>query len=284
MRPLTGTGVFRRTPCRVRLHEKGKERCAAGDGVQEPIYPLGMRASPENTGIARNPTTRGDSGVTGNGKVEIVPAGHEYCGPRCWRDVWKAPVPQEGVRFRILFVCTGNICRSPLAERLTRSALGPCPAVQVISAGTHAQPGLEMTGHARRTLVRLGGDPEGFGSRLLVPELVADADLILTATSRHRAESVALHLAAATRAFTISEFGTLTRAVPPGRVTRHRDPAHRARALVDEARALRGLVRVDELDIADPYRGSRLAHRAAGRSIAGALAVPLGLLTHSQDA
>ncbi|MFF3442989.1 hypothetical protein [Streptosporangium sp. NPDC002721] len=193
-------------------------------------------------------------------------------------------VPREGVRFRILFVCTGNICRSPLAERLTRSALGPCPALQVTSAGTHARPGLEMDRHAVRTLVRLGGDPEGFGSRLLVPALVAEADLVLTAASRHRAHSVALHLAAATRTFTIAEFGTLARAVPPERVIRHRDPVCRARALVDEARALRGLVRVDEPDIADPYRGSRRAYRAAGRSIAGALDVAFRLLTHPRDA
>ncbi|MGJ6964068.1 hypothetical protein ACSDR0_19345 [Streptosporangium sp. G11] len=237
-----------------------------------------MRASPENAGIARSSTTGGDSGVTGDG--EIAPAGHEGCGRRCWRDVQEAWEP-AGARFRILFVCTGNVCRSPLAERLTRSALGPCPAVQVVSAGTHAQPGLEMTGHARRTLVRLGGDPTDFGSRLLVPELVADADLVLTATRGHRAESVAMHLAAVTRTFTIAEFGTLVRAVPPEEITRHRDPVRRARALVDEARALRGLVRVDRFDIADPYGRSLLAYRAAGRGIARSLAVPLRLLTHS---
>ncbi|MEU4533876.1 hypothetical protein AB0G15_03310 [Streptosporangium sp. NPDC023825] len=243
-----------------------------------------MRASPEHAGIARSPAIGGAAEVTGHGETGLVPPGHEGCGPRCWRDVRKAPAPREGVRFSILFVCTGNICRSPLAERLTRAALGPCPAVQVISAGTHARPGMEMARHTRRTLVRLGGDPADFGSRLLVPGLVAEADLVLTATGRHRAHAVALHLAAAGRAFTIAEFGTLVQAVPPGKITRHRDPAHRARALVDEARALRGLVRVDELDIADPYQGSRLAHRAAGRNIARALAVPLRLLTHPQDA
>ncbi|WP_436762426.1 hypothetical protein [Streptosporangium sp. V21-05] len=243
------------------------------DGAREPIHLLGTRASPEDAGITRGLTTGED----------VLP-GHEDCGPRCWRDAGKAPAPRESVRFRVLFVCTGNICRSPLAERLTRSALGPCPALQVISAGTHARPGLEMTAHARRTLVRLGGDPEGFGARLLVPGLVADADLVLTATGGHRARSVALYRAAAARAFTIAEFGTLVRAVPPERIVRHRDPVRRARALVDEARALRGLVRVDEPDIADPYGRSRLAYRAAGRSIARELAAPLRLLTRSRNA
>ncbi|GAA4206660.1 hypothetical protein GCM10022252_69130 [Streptosporangium oxazolinicum] len=257
-----------------------------------------MRASPEGAGIARSPATE-DAVVTGDGercaspghegcasfgREGCAPPGHEGCGPRCWRETGEAAASREEVRFRILFVCTGNLCRSPLAERLTRSALGPCPAVQVTSAGTHAQPGLEMTGHARRTLVRLGGDPAGFGSRLLVPRLVAEADLVLTATARHRAEVVALRPAAATRTFTIAEFGTLARAVPPERIVRHRDPVRRAHVLIDEARALRGLVRVDDPDIADPYRRSRLAYRAAGRSIARALAAPLSLLTPPRDA
>ncbi|GAA2895367.1 protein-tyrosine-phosphatase [Streptosporangium fragile] len=207
-------------------------------------------------------------------------AGHESCGARCWREPGVGAEPRDGARFRILFVCTGNICRSPLAERLTRAALGPCPAVQVISAGTHADPGLEMAERARRTLVRLGGDPTGFGSRPLTSELVAAADLVLGATREHRAQAVARHLAAAARTFTIAEFGALAGAVPPADVLRHTDPARRARALVDEARALRGLVRVDQPDIADPYGGSWLAYRAAGRRIARSLAAPLRLLTH----
>ncbi|MBB2911641.1 protein-tyrosine phosphatase [Streptosporangium becharense] len=244
-----------------------------------------------------------------------IESGHEECGTRCWRALpavesddgvpavesdgrvpavesddgvpaaesdGRAPAvePGDGARFRILFVCTGNICRSPLAERMTRAALGPCPAVQVISAGTQAEPGLEMAEGARRVLARLGGDPAGFGSRPLTPELVAAADLVLTATCEHRARAVDLHLAAAGRVFTIAEFGALAEAVPPAGVPGHPDPALRARALVGQARALRGLVRVARPDIADPYGGSWLAYRAAGRRITRSLAVPLRLLRH----
>ncbi|GAA3088703.1 hypothetical protein [Streptosporangium carneum] len=191
------------------------------------------------------------------------------------------PTTRQDAGFRILFVCTGNICRSPLAERLARSALLRCPEFQVASAGTHAEPGMRMDERARRVLLRLGGDPEGFVSQPLTQELVAAADLVLTATVRHRAEAVDRHLAAATRAFTIAEFGALVRAVPERTVVRHDDPVLRARALVAEARSLRGLVRVDQPDIPDPYRRSRWAHRAAGRMIETSLAVPLRLLTRS---
>ncbi|GAA3419227.1 arsenate reductase/protein-tyrosine-phosphatase family protein [Streptosporangium vulgare] len=239
-----------------------------------------MKASLRTGGTAQDPAATESAAALGEG----VPAGHEGCGQRCWRDVREAWEPRDGARFRILFVCTGNICRSPLAERLTRSALGDCPAIQVASAGTRAWPGLEMDRRAMRALVRLGGDPEDFGSRRLTSALVADADLVLTATRGHRAESVAMHLAAAPRTFTIAEFGVLTEAVRPSKVIRHRDPARRARALVDEARALRGVVPVDESDIIDPYGGSWLRYRAMGRSIARSLATPLRLLTHSPDA
>ncbi|MFG3442181.1 hypothetical protein ACGF0J_33475 [Nonomuraea sp. NPDC047897] len=183
--------------------------------------------------------------------------------------------PEAG--FRILFVCTGNICRSPLAERLARAALGP--PFQVTSAGTRARPGMGMTERARRVLVGLGGDPDGFASRPLTGDLVAAADLVLTATVAHRAEAVAMHLPAAGRTFTIAEFGVLSREVAGEALAAQRDVVRRARSLVEQARDLRGLVRVDQPDIPDPFGGSRWAYRTAGRRIAQALAAPLGLLT-----
>ncbi|OPG12462.1 hypothetical protein B1L11_14530 [Microbispora sp. GKU 823] len=179
-----------------------------------------------------------------------------------------------------MFVCTGNICRSAMAERLALAALGPDSPILVGSAGTHARPGLPMAERACGVLLRLGGDPEGFASRPLTAEAVAGADLVLAASSEHRAAAVALHPVAAARAFTIVEFGALARAVPAETVLSNGHPACRARALLEEAHALRGLVRVDQPDIADPYGGPRRAYREAARRIADALAVPLRLLGH----
>ncbi|XVQ82611.1 hypothetical protein ACQP2K_27620 [Microbispora siamensis] len=186
---------------------------------------------------------------------------------------------EDAGTFRVLFVCTGNICRSAMAERLALAALGPGSPILVGSAGTRAARGRPMAELARAVLLRHGGDPEGFASRPLTAEAVVRADLVLAASSEHRAEAVALHPVAAARAFTIAEFGTLAGAVPGESVLRHRDPVRRARALVEETRALRGLVRVDQPDIADPYGGSRRAYREAARRIAESLAVPIRLLT-----
>ncbi|MEU8245985.1 hypothetical protein [Nonomuraea sp. NPDC048916] len=186
-------------------------------------------------------------------------------------------LPSSRAGFHILFVCTGNICRSPLAERLARSILGP--PFLVTSAGVRAEPGRQMAEPVRRLLLRLGADPAGFVSRPLTPELVATADLVLTATTAHRAESVGMHLPAATRTFTIAEFGTLSRALADAAVVRRRDAVRRAHMLVEEARALRGLVRVDQPDIADPFGGSWWAYRKAGRRIVTSLEAPLKLFT-----
>ncbi|MFC4531703.1 hypothetical protein [Sphaerisporangium dianthi] len=211
-----------------------------------------------------------------------VPPGREGCGRRCWRDPGAAPGTHGVPGFRILFVCTGNICRSPMAERLTRAALGPCPALEVASAGTHALADEPMSRHASAVLAELGGDPGGFRARALSAELIERADLVLAAAVEHRAHAVAMYPAAAGRVFTIAEFGTLAQAVPAASLPGHGGHgslAPRARALVAEVAALRGLVRVDRLEIGDPYGRPARAYRAAGRRIAASLAVPFGLLT-----
>ncbi|MEV4457633.1 hypothetical protein [Microbispora sp. NPDC049633] len=202
-----------------------------------------------------------------------------YAGETAARETDADIRPEDAETFRVLFVCTGNICRSAMAERLALAALGPDSPIRVGSAGTRARAGLPMAERARTVLLRLGGDPAGFASRPLTAEAVAGADLVLAASSEHRAAAVALRPRAAPLSFTMAEFGALAEAVPAENLLRHRHPVRRARALLEEAHALRGLVRVDQPDIADPYGRSRRAYREAARRISAALAVPLALLT-----
>ncbi|MGZ6792782.1 MAG: arsenate-mycothiol transferase ArsC, partial [Mycobacteriales bacterium] len=79
--------------------------------------------------------------------------------------------------FRVLHVCTGNICRSPLAEHLMRAGLeqrlGPAAAVfEIGSAGTLGRPGMPMEPYALSTLAAYRVDGSAFGARPLVAELV----------------------------------------------------------------------------------------------------------------
>lgn len=87
----------------------------------------------------------------------------------------------------VMTVCTGNMCRSPLAERLL--ALRAAEAgldVVVDSAGTRAANGLDMHSETLRVLEGYEGSADGFTSRLITPQLLKGHDLVLTATRSHR--------------------------------------------------------------------------------------------------
>jgi protein-tyrosine-phosphatase len=89
----------------------------------------------------------------------------------------------------ILFVCTGNTCRSPMAEGMLRAALATRGAEQVTvsSAGTGAWEGAPVSEGAYLVGLENGLDLSGHRAQLLTRELVRAADLILTMSGHHRA-------------------------------------------------------------------------------------------------
>jgi len=119
--------------------------------------------------------------------------------------------PEEGHDMHVLFVCTGNICRSPTAERVTRAfaVKHGLSRLTASSAGTRAVVGYGMEPTAAEVLRTLGGNPKGFRARQLSPANVDDADLILTMTTRHRDKVLAASPRAMRRTFTLLEAGRL---------------------------------------------------------------------------
>jgi protein-tyrosine-phosphatase len=88
---------------------------------------------------------------------------------------------------RLLFVCTGNTCRSPLAAMLAqRIAAREGMDLEVASAGISAVDGAAASGHAQFVAHDLGSDLSGHRSRRLDADLVRGADLVLCLTSGHR--------------------------------------------------------------------------------------------------
>src|SRR3954465_9921582 len=90
--------------------------------------------------------------------------------------------------FSVLLVCSGNICRSPIAEQALRARADG--AVLFSSAGTIARDGSPMTEEAALLSRRLGGDPSGHLSRRLTRAMIQEAGLVLTAAREHRARVV----------------------------------------------------------------------------------------------
>ena len=192
--------------------------------------------------------------------------------------------PSDDV-FRVLHVCTGNICRSPMAERMTRAGLeqrlgADAERFVVESAGTWGHSGAPMEPFALSTLQASGVDGSDFRARELVAEHVAGADLVVTATREHRAAAVVLHPRAAGRTFTLREFARLAAAVDPTALPAS-DPVERARELVRAAAGKRGLVppaspRDD--DLADPYQGPERGFAVCADLVQRTLTGPLDLL------
>lgn len=86
----------------------------------------------------------------------------------------------------ILTVCTGNICRSPMAEYLLRQQLGPDSEGRVSSAGVYATNGQPASEEAVRALAERGIDASAHRSRMLTRPMAEEADYILVMTRSHQ--------------------------------------------------------------------------------------------------
>lgn len=167
--------------------------------------------------------------------------------------------------FRILTVCTGNICRSPAMEFLLAQALGDDGRFAVRSAGTHAERGWPVHPPMDRMLADRGIDVRAFAARQADRSTLHEADLVLTATQQHLGWVTEHEPRVVRRAFTMTEFADAIVGAPegldaPGLVAwaaAHRPPL---RVRSQGAATRRGY---DEGDILDPYGRGDAAFTAA---------------------
>jgi protein-tyrosine phosphatase len=113
-------------------------------------------------------------------------------------------------------VCMGNICRSPMAERLlvlaARSYVGDRvdDLLLVHGAGTGGwHVGAEMDPGAARQVRARGGDPERFAARQLSTDLIEYSDLILTASGEQSRFVLGMRPDVSERTFVLGELGRL---------------------------------------------------------------------------
>jgi protein-tyrosine phosphatase len=184
--------------------------------------------------------------------------------------------------FEILTVCTGNICRSPLAQVLLQSRLSDLGGT-VVSAGTSGLDSAPMTTEARRLAADLGATgtfAADHRSRYLTEAYLSSPDLILAMSREHRRRVVEYAPARLRSTFTLREFARLAADTSDADILAAVEGAgdsgsRRVRAAVAAVASMRGMSAppadpADD-DIIDPYRRSWETYQLSGSQLAPAL-------------
>ena len=182
------------------------------------------------------------------------------------REVGKTLEPLHPIR--ILTVCTGNICRSPVAERLLQAGLDQVQpgAFEVRSAGTHAMVGDPIQPLSADMIRTYGGTADDFAARQLTPAMLRESDLVLAMTAKHRGAVMQLDASLLKRTFTVREFARMLevleqRDTPTAAV----DLPTFSQELPARAASVRHLALAPDAsdnDVVDPYRrGPELYHQ-----------------------
>ncbi len=143
----------------------------------------------------------------------------------------------------LIFVCTANICRSPVAELMLRHRLGDLDGSQVSSAGVRAHPDLPIDDRMRQLLAADGITSDDFRATEVDREILERASVIVTMTRKHRSTLVTRHPELLGQTFTLLELSALLSETGP------------ADSLTELASRRPYLsITADELDVVDPYK------------------------------
>lgn len=169
----------------------------------------------------------------------------------------------------VLFVCTGNICRSPLAEAFLndRSERILDGAVRARSVGTWGREGNPATRETVEAGHERGLDLEGHRASPLTAEAIERADLVLGMTGEHQNEVTRMVPDARGKTFTLKELVALLRALDHPAEGPERDPVLARIREADELRRGPERPRISDRDVIDPLGLGAEVYRAVAAEI-----------------
>lgn len=153
---------------------------------------------------------------------------------------------------KVLFVCTGNICRSPMGE-LMFPLFFHHTDIETDSAGTQGLISNPIDPSSARLMELDGIDSSAFRSKRLTPQLAMDSDLILCFTEHQRNKIIALAPRVRTRTFVLSDFANLCQYFSDHNLLKSGTVENRLHEVIYNASMVRHALPAAE-DIDDPYR------------------------------
>jgi len=191
---------------------------------------------------------------------------------------------------RILFVCSGNTCRSPMAEVLLRKKLARHASewakdAVVTSAGVSAISGSPASENATAAMKHKDLDLSEHQSKLLEAADIINADLVITMTRNHKKAVLALVPQALHKVYTLAELTALAELAhaKPEQAKKYRDMIQEVAQKTMELTLLLDQLLGNPPDIEDPFGGDLAEYEECARSISGHLDTLLQYLDQSQN-
>ncbi|TPF78589.1 MULTISPECIES: low molecular weight phosphatase family protein [unclassified Bifidobacterium] len=169
----------------------------------------------------------------------------------------------------ILFVCTGNVCRSPMGELMMRRYLVHT-SIEISSAGTHGLDAQPIDPSSRRLMDSLSIDSSSFRSKQLTREMAESADLVLCFEHDQVQDVVSIAPGAIRHTFLITEFASMCLYCARNDMVHGETIQERLKSVVNVASFVRPLI-PPARDIEDPFGKEFPVFRAAAEQTNKAL-------------